>query len=476
MLKGKPYIILICITAGLGGFLFGFDTAVIAGAVNFLRIQFQLSPAMEGWVISSALLGCVLGAAMAGYLSDKYGRKKILVASALLFIISSVGCMVAETPVFLAIARIVGGIGVGFAAMVAPLFIAELSPPDLRGKLVSVYQLAIAFGILVSYLSNSCLLDYALDHASQNEGGLVNLWLVKEVWRGMLGSNALPAIIFLICLLLIPESPRWLIKALKDKEGFQILERINGKTIAAREFNDIKNTLAMETGNFSQLFQPNMRTALLIGLILPFFSQLTGINTVMYYAPAIFEKAGFHSASAALGGASVIGFANVVFTLLAIWKIDKWGRKALLMAGFGGLSMVLMLIGYLFAFHDNAAFILAAFILYCAIFSATLGPGVWVVLAEIYPTKIRGRAMSVGTLALFFGSAFVTQTYPILRESGGNGMTFFLYGICILPIAWFVKKVVPETKGKSLEEIERHWEEEAAATAATTTTEPIKSI
>ncbi|WP_316838199.1 sugar porter family MFS transporter [Pedobacter nutrimenti] len=480
-LKGKPYVILICVTAGLGGFLFGFDTAVISGAVNFLRTQFQLSPAMEGWVMSSALLGCVMGAALAGYLADKYGRKKILMVSALLFIVSSIGCMVAGTPSFLVVARIVGGIGVGFAAMVAPMFIAELSPANWRGRLVSVYQLAITLGILCSYLSNTFLLQYASVHVLENCDGL-NYYLVKEVWRGMLGSNMIPSALFFLCLLFIPESPRWLVKENENKKAYKILERINGSVEAAIELLGLKSTITTENGSFRQLLEPKMRIALIIGLALPFFSQLSGITTVMYYAPAIFEKAGFQSGWA-MGSASVIGFFNMVFTFVAISKIDKWGRKPLLIWGFTGLSVALVLIGWLFYTNGGSSLLLGSFIFYIAIFAATLGPGIWVILAEIYPTKIRGRAMSLGTLSLFLGSTFVTQTYPILRESLGIGITFMLYGLALLPAAWIVKKLVPETKGKSLEDIERFWEgrhkdenEESALPYEQTATDHPKSI
>ena len=457
-LRGKPYVILICATAGLGGFLFGFDTAVISGAVNFLREKFQLSPVMEGWIMSSALLGCVVGAAIAGYLSDKYGRKKILLMSAFLFIISAYGCMIAESPAFLVFARIVGGVGVGFAAMVAPMFIAELSPANLRGRLVSLYQLSITMGILCSYLSNTYLLQYASAHGLDHGVGFINYYFIQEVWRGMLGSNMLPAVLFFFCLLFIPESPRWLVKENKNNAAFKILERINGPILAGLELEDVKGTITKEKSSFRQLLHPTMRIALLIGLVLPFFSQLTGITTVMYYAPAIFEKAGFQSGSA-MGSAAVIGFFNMIFTVVAIWKIDKWGRKPLLIWGFAGLSFALMLIGWLFYNNSSSNLLLGSFIFYIAVFAATLGPGVWVVISEIYPTKIRGRAMSLGTLSLFVGSTFVTQTYPILRESLGIGVTFFLYGVAMLPAAFFVKKMVPETKGKSLEDIERYWED-----------------
>jgi len=451
--NGSVYLILICITAGLGGFLFGFDTAVISGAINFLRIQFHLSPAMEGWLMSSALLGCVGGAAIAGLLSDKYGRKKILLLSALLFIISAFWCSIAQSPSVLVIARLIGGIGVGFAAMVAPMFISELSPASLRGRLVSVYQLSITLGILCSYLTNAWLLGIA---AKGIAPGFMHFYMVDEVWRAMLGSNMAPATVFFLLLLMVPESPRWLIKNQDYSRANLILTRINGIEKANIELTEIKETLREEDGSIKQLFAPKWKIALMIGLLLPFLSQLTGITTVMYYVPAIFDKAVFQG-GAAMSSAALIGFFNMIFTIVAIWRIDVWGRKPLLIWGFVGLSIALFSIGLLFYQNGSSKFLLGAFIYYIAVFAATLGPGVWVVISEIYPTKIRGRAMSLATLSLFVGSTFVTQTYPILRDSLGIGITFILYAVMMLPAAWFVKRFVPETKGKTLEEIEQSW-------------------
>lgn len=453
-LTGYPYLILICITAGLGGFLFGFDTAVISGAINFLRTQFSLTPAMEGWLMSSALLGCVGGAAVAGWMADRYGRKIILLFSALLFIISAAWCAVAQTPSSLVLARIVGGVGVGFAAMVAPLFISELSPAYLRGRLVSVYQLSITLGILCSYLSNGWLLDIS---SQGTVPGFMHYYMVEEVWRAMLGSNMVPAILFFLLLLLAPESPRWLVMKKKYHKAGIVLTRINGLEIANAEMAEIKNTINVKEITFKELLAPQWKRALLIGIMLPFLSQLSGITTVMYYAPTIFAKAGFEGSSA-MGNAALIGFFNMIFTLVAIWKIDVWGRKPLLIFGFVGLSVALFLIGWLFYSDGNSKLFIGSFIFYIAVFAATLGPGVWVVISEIYPTKIRGRAMSMATLILFVGSAFVTQTYPILRESIGIGFAFMLYALAMLPGAWFVFKFIPETKGKTLEEIEHYWE------------------
>lgn len=455
-IQGKSYVVLISLTAGLGGFLFGFDTAVISGAINFLRSQFELTALQEGWLMSSALAGSVIGASIAGYLADKYGRKKILLLSAILFIISAIGCAIAHTPSFLVVARIIGGIGVGFAAMVAPMLISELAPASMRGRLVSFYQLAITLGILCSYLTNALLLHYADSHVPVSDS-ILNFYLVAEVWRAMLASDVVPAFLFFILLFLVPESPRWLMKENKINDAQVVLERINGVEEGRIEMSEIRKTLQEEKSNFRQLLEPGIRIALIIGLVLPFLSQLSGITTVMYYAPAIFEKAGL-GINFAMGSAAVIGFFNMLFTMVAIWKIDKWGRKPLLIWGFAGLSISLFFIGTLFnQTGGDTPFLLGAFILYIAIFAATLGPGVWVVISEIYPTKIRGRAMSLATLSLFVGSTFVTQTYPLLRESLGIGNTFILYGLVMLPAALFVRKLLPETKGRSLEEIERHW-------------------
>lgn len=456
-IKGKFYVILVCLTAGMGGFLFGFDTAVISGSIGFLREQFHLSAAMEGWLMSSALLGCVFGAAVAGFLADKYGRKLILLTAAALFILSGLGCTVAINPSLLISARIVGGIGVGFAAMVAPMFISELSPARHRGTLVSLYQLAITLGILASYLSNSFLLHYAGSHASGGGNSLIHLYLVTEVWRGMLGSNMIPALFFFAFLLFVPESPRWLVAKGKYIDAERILVRLIGKEDAGGELKQIKTIVSRETGNFRDLLTSEWRIPLIIGLTLPFLSQLSGITTVMYYAPAIFEKAGLGSGSS-FSGAAVIGFFNMVFTFVAIWKIDKWGRKPMLLCGFIALSLALILIGVSFDHKAGGKdLLMGSLVFYIAFFAATLGPGVWVVISEIYPTRIRGRAMSVATLSLFVGSTVVTQTYPLLRESIGIDKVFILYGLFMAPAAYFVKKAVPETKGKSLEEIEGYW-------------------
>ena len=459
--QNSRYLFLISITAGLGGFLFGFDTAVASGTIGFLREKFSLNGVMEGWIMSSALLGSVIGAAISGYLSDKFGRRVILMFSALLFLVSAVASTIPETPGFLVVARLVGGVGVGIAAMVAPLYISELAPANSRGRLVSLYQFAITLGILCSYLSNTFLLSNAGNH--EITGGFLNYIFVEEVWRAMFGSELLPAILFFLLLFLVPKSPRWLTKEDQPEEALAILTRIHGETMAKKEMAEITDTISHESGSFKQLFSKNLRVALLIGLALPLISQFTGITTVMYYAPTIFELAGFQSGSA-FGTAALIGFVNMIFTVVAIWKIDHFGRKPILMAGFFGLSIALFLIGFQFYGSQDvnraSVAIVASFLFYIMVFAATIGPGVWVLLSEIYPTKVRGRAMAIGTFCLFVGSTLVTQTFPMLRGWLGVGPTFWVYAAVMLPGLYFVWRIVPETKNKTLEEIEKMWANE----------------
>ncbi|GAB3656537.1 sugar porter family MFS transporter [Echinicola sediminis] len=457
----KRYITLVCFTAGLGGFLFGFDTAVASGTIGFLRDQFDLDSVMEGWIMSSALLGSVLGAIISGYLSDKFGRKKMLMVSAILFLLSAFGTMLPDQVYSLVIFRMIGGIGVGIAAMVAPLFISELSPAPLRGRLVSLYQLAITLGILCSYFSNTVLLNFSSSFQTGHE--VLRYIFVDEVWRAMFGSEIVPAFLFFLMLFFVPKSPRWLTKEGRIDEAFAVLNKVHGETMARKEMEEINKAIQHESSDFKQLFKKGLRMALIIGLALPIMSQLGGITTVMYYAPTIFDYAGFQSNSA-FGNAILIGFFNMIFTIVAIWKIDQFGRKPLLIIGFLGLSLALFIIGFQFQDIDQGMgaddvgnSLIGAFIFYIAVFAATIGPGVWVVIAEIFPTKVRGRAMAVGTTSLFVGSTLVTQTFPALRAWAGIEWTFWLYGLLMIPTAIFVWKFIPETKNKTLEEIEASW-------------------
>ena len=463
------YLALVCGVAALGGFLFGFDTAVISGVVGFVKDEFSMSAAMEGWFVSSALLGCILGVAMAGKLSDSFGRKKVMLLSAVLFTVSAAGCMIARDDTVLIIYRLVGGIGVGIASMVSPLYISEFAPARMRGKLVALYQLAITLGILCAYFSNAWLLQVSAGSASTagpdaaGSGSFLN-WVVWEhVWRGMLGIEVLPAVVFLICLFLVPESPRWLVLKGREAEAAVLLSRINGAEKASAELDAIRNSFRDEKGRLSELLSPPYRLALLIGLLLPFFSQVSGINAIIYYGPRILEEAGF-TLGDALGGQVTIGIVNAVFTTAAVFTVDRWGRKPLLLLGVSCAVLSLIAIGILFSMKiTQGPWILLLILFYIAGFAFSFGPVCWIVIGEIYPTAIRGRAMSLATLALWTGTFLVGQMTPVLLDGIGPSGTFWLFAILCSPTLWLTWKLIPETKGKSLEAIEQYWKTRSAS-------------
>ena len=454
---GNRYVNALAIIASLGGFLFGYDTAVISGTINFVTSQFQLDAAGTGWYVSSALLGCILGVSVAGVLSDKYGRKKLLILSALFFGVSAIGCAFTIGFTDLVIYRLIGGLGIGVASMLSPLYISELSPSHKRGRLVTLYQFAITVGILCSYFSNAYLLK--LSHAEFLAGttGLMNKIMVSEVWRIMLGTSVVPALLFLFLLLFVPESPRWLTIKGNEPAALNVLTKIVSDSEAQKEINDIKSNLQQETGGLGILFKGGFKLAMIIGISLSFLTQVSGINAIIYYGPKILQEAGLPIADA-LGGQVVIGLVNVLFTLIAIWKIDRLGRKPLLIAGVIGILSSLIIIGSLFYFKSTNTYLLLIFILlFIACFAFSYGPVVWVLLAEIFPAKIRGKAMSLATFSLWIGTALVGQLTPVFLEKLGSAGTFWLFAIMTAPALWLAIKILPETKGKSLEEIERYW-------------------
>ncbi len=453
----KKYINTLAIIASLGGFLFGYDTAVISGTINFVASQFNLDAVSTGWYVSSALLGCISGVAMAGVLSDKYGRKKVLILSALFFAVSAIGCTFAMGFVDLVIYRFIGGLGIGVASMVSPLYISEISPAHKRGRLVALYQFAITIGILCSYFSNAYLLKLSHSDALQQITGSIHQIMVTQVWRIMLGTSAIPAIIFLLLLQLVPESPRWLTIQHKEDQALTILQKIVSDEEASKEIADIKSNLAKESGGFSIVFKGSFRLPMLIGISLSFLTQISGINAIIYYGPRILESAGLPIADA-LGSQVIIGLVNVLFTLIAIWKIDQLGRRPLLIAGVIGILSSLIIIGSLFYFNINNTYLLLAFILlFIACFAFSYGPVIWVLLSEIFPAKIRGQAMSLATFALWIGTALVGQLTPLLLEKLHPAGTFWLFALVTTPALYLSFKIIPETKGKSLEEIENYW-------------------
>lgn len=441
------------LTAAIGGFLFGFDTAVISGTISFVKSQFALNTIEEGWYVSSALVGCIVGVSFAGALSDRFGRKKVLLLSSLLFLASTIGCTVAPTHLVLTLSRLVAGTGIGVASMLAPLYISEIAPAAYRGRLVALYQLAITLGILCAYFSNALVLG--ISERSTFSAGLLQ-WIYKdEIWRGMFASMTVPNLAFLLLLLFIPESPRWLISKGFTEKARSVLTRIQTRGASDNAYAEMVATIQSERASISQLFRSGLRIALLIGILLPIFSQISGINVIIYYGPKILSEAGF-SISAALGGQVTIGIVNVLFTLLAIWQVDKIGRKPLLLFGIAGVVVALVAVGLFFFFHIAQGTILIIFILlFIACFAFSLGPGTWIVISEIFPTHIRGRAMSIGTFALWSANAVVGQLFPWMLENIGPAGTFWTFAAICLPAFFFVWKVLPETKGKTLEEIER---------------------
>jgi SP family arabinose:H+ symporter-like MFS transporter len=440
------FVYFISAIAAFGGLLFGYDTAVIAGAIGFIETKFQLSPAMTGWAASSAIWGCVIGAMGAGYMSDKFGRKKILIITAILFAISAIGAAIPTTLNQFVIARIIGGIGVGAASMLSPLYISEIAPADKRGMLVTLYQLAIVLGINIIYFVNLLI-----------AGSGTEQWNIDMGWRYMLGSGIIPSALFLVALFLVPESPRWLASKNREGEALKILEKVNGKVAAGLVMADIKNTLHEEKGTIGELFAPGLRTAMIIGVFLALFSQITGINAIIYYAPEIFKSVGFGTDSALLQTV-IIGVTNTLFTFVAIKYIDKLGRRKLLLIGVTGMIICLFGVGTVFHFQLSSGPLLLIFILgFIASFGCSLGPIPWVIMSEIFPTKTRGIAMSIATLTLWIGVVLITQLTPVLLSEAGGAVTFWIFGANSIFLLLFTYKMIPETKGKTLEEIEKYW-------------------
>jgi SP family arabinose:H+ symporter-like MFS transporter len=453
--QNLPYLFFVCLVSAIGGFLFGFDTAVISGTVGFVKHQFALDALQEGWFVASALLGCIIGVGFAGILADRFGRKAILFLSALLFAVSAVGCTIAPEQVSLIVSRLIGGLGIGVASMLAPLYISEISIPQYRGRMVTLYQFAITVGILAAYCSNSQLLSWSHTFSMQSE---FLRWIVAgEVWRGMFGVGVIPALLFFVLLFFIPQSPRWLTAHGYPEKARAILARVTNEANAAREVADIQATLAQETGSIRQLFAPGLRRALFLGVSIAVLSQLTGINVIIYYGPKIFTEAGF-KVSESLDSQVIIGIMNVVSTILALWKIDHFGRKPLLLVGTIGMMASLTCIGgFFYANSHDSILLVVCILLYVTFFAFSFGCVTWTLLSEIYPTHIRGRAMSLATLSLWCGTFVVGQAFPWLLETLGGAGTFLLFALMCVPAILIAWKFLPETKGKTLEEIERFW-------------------
>jgi sugar porter (SP) family MFS transporter len=455
--RGLVYLTFISVIASMGGLLFGFGTFVISGAIAPLKSQFALNLAMEGWLVTSALVGCAVGSAVAGALSDRFGRKVVLVASGLLFVMCSVGCALAWNIDAVIGARLLGGVGIGVVSMVSPLYISEISLARVRGRMVSLFQFAVTIGICLALLSNAWLQALASRAAGTHGSNLYRWLVVDQVWRGMFGMGLFPAVVFTVFSFLIPETPRWLMKVGRTADAMQVLTKVGGAAVAEKEMKEIQNAIAEETGSLTQLFAPGLRKALFVALFLAIVSELSGITVVLLYGPGILEKAGF-SFSSALGGFVSIGLVNMLFTIIAIWLMDIVGRRALLFVGNAGAFVALTTIGVLFYSGQTEGLLLVGMLcLFIACFAFSMGPIKWVVMSEIFPTRIRGRAMAIVTLSVWLTDGIYNQMFPLVRETLGVAGSFFIFAAVLVPQFFFVWKIMPETKGRTLEEIEASW-------------------
>jgi len=435
------FVILVAAITSIGGLLFGYDTGVISGAILFIREDFLLSTTAQEVTVSAVLIGAVIGASISGILADRYGRKIMIVLASIIFGVGAIFSAVSPNVNALIISRVVVGIAIGMASFIVPLYIAEVAPINIRGALVSLNQLAITLGIVISYM--------------------VDLYFAPNgSWRWMLGLAVIPSLILALGMFFMPPSPRWLISKGFESKAVAVLKKIRGIDNVDKEVNEIEQTLLLENeGKWSDLLEPKIRSALIIGIGLAAFQQLTGINTVIYYAPTILEFAGLQTATVTIFATVGIGVVNVLLTVVSILLIDRLGRRPLLLAGITGMIVSLGIMGLAFIIPGLTSSLgwlaVICLMLYVGSFAISLGPIFWLMIAEIYPLRIRGRAMSIVTMINWATNLVVAITFLTIIELLGASGTFWLYGVIAVLSLLFVYYRVPETKGKSLEEIER---------------------
>jgi sugar porter (SP) family MFS transporter len=454
------YVIFLSIVAAIGGFLFGYDAAVISGTIKLVTVQFGLDTINQGWYVGCALVGSIFGVSIAGILSDAIGRKKTLMIAAVLFTFSGIGCAISGGFVELVICRIVGGIGIGVVSIISPLYISEVSITQYRGRLVSLYQLAITLGFLGAYLVNYQLLNIA--KAGSPGDGLIEKIFVNEYWRGMLGMSAIPSLLFLIIIFSIPESPRWLILKHQPERALPILTRIyKNDALARMQINETQQVLHKGKQNeWTFLMKPGIRKAVIIGAAIAILGQFMGVNAVLYYGPTIFMDNGLSSGDS-LFYQVLVGLVNAITTVIALIIIDKVGRKKLVYWGVSGMIISLVSIGLYFLFGKTlgipSGFLLALFLLYIFCCAISICAVIFVLLSEMFPIEVRGLAMSIAGFSLWLGTYLIGQLTPWLLENLSPMGTFFLFAVVCIPYMLIVWKLIPETAGKSLEEIERFW-------------------
>ncbi|WP_407932843.1 MULTISPECIES: sugar porter family MFS transporter [unclassified Dysgonomonas] len=448
------YLVFIAFISALGGYLFGYDWVVVGGAKPFYEIFFNITdaPSMQGWVMSSAILGCLIGVTISGSLADKYGRKPLMLIASVIFIAAALGTGWVDSISWFIVYRLLGGIGIGIASNVAPMYIAEISPPDIRGRFVSINQLTIVLGILSAQIVNWLIADPVTPGEN-----ILTSWNGQMGWRWMFWAGAVPATLYLLFIFFIPESPRWSATHRLYDKAENVFARIGGQSFARTQISDLKKALLSDTDtskvNYRLLFKGKMPKILLIGIVIAVFQQWCGINVIFNYAQEVFSSAGY-SVSDILMNIVITGVTNVIFTFVGMYLVDRIGRRALLLFGAIGLCMIYAVLGACYYFQISGFAVLMLVVMAIACYAMTLAPITWVVISEIFPNKIRGMAMAVSTFALWTACFILTFTFPILNSSLGAYGTFWLYGlICLLGFV-FTKKYLPETKGKSLEQIE----------------------
>jgi SP family arabinose:H+ symporter-like MFS transporter len=435
-MKKQFHILLISLVAAFGGLLFGFDIAVFSGTIPFIQPYYDLTSAQLGWTGSSLYVGCFIGSLVTGVLTDRFGRKPPLIAAAFIFSASSIMMGWASSYESLILWRILAGVAVGAASILSPLYIAEVSPAAIRGRMVSVNQLTIVIGILLAYLSNYLLAG------------------VEDNWRWMFSSGAIPAALFFICVFFVPESPRWLFSKGRRQEAMAVLTRISGQEEMQREVTQIEKTMNVEKGSFRDLWKQGVRYVVILGIVIAVFQQISGANAVFFYAPIIFEKAGMN-VNDQLIQQILVGITNLVFTLVAMRLVDRWGRKKLMQGGSLLMAFWLAVIGLCYYFNFFSGYWLTGFVMaFIATYATTLAPVTWVLISEIFPTKVRGMAMAVATAALWAACFALAYGFPVLIAALTPHETFFLFAAICFVYFLILKKYVPETGNKTLEEIE----------------------
>jgi SP family sugar porter-like MFS transporter len=450
------YLLFLALVSAMGGFLFGYDWVVIGGAKPFYELYFDIAnaPTLQGWAMSSALIGCIFGAVLSGIVTDLYGRKIPLILAALLFIISAGGTGYADHFTPFIIYRVIGGVGIGLASTLSPMYIAEIAPAKYRGQFVAINQLTIVIGILAAQVTNYVIAEAIPDGFGASE--ILVSWNGQTGWRWMFWTELIPAGLFFALMFIVPKSPRFLIKINEEKAALKVLDAIGGPEYASQELKSIKLTL--DTGNakkieFSELRSPKILPILTIGIVLAFFQQWCGINIIFNYAEEIFSAAGY-TVGDMLFNIVITGSVNLIFTFLAMKTVDSWGRRKLMLFGASGLAIVYALLGAAYFFGFSGWPVLVLVIGAIAIYAMSLAPITWVVLSEIFPNRLRGMAMSIATFSLWIASFILVFTFPIMNSELGSYGTFWVYSLICVGGFIFVNKKLPETKGKSLEEIE----------------------